>query len=72
MNKVPRFIPLLSDTAAKFLIKDENYRWFYEEIIKYKTGINLEGSCSSYSNLLSSFDPSCIILLFKFICVTFL
>ena len=43
MNKVPRFIPLLSDTAAKFLIKDENYRWFYEEIIKYKTGINLEG-----------------------------
>ena len=43
MNKVPRFIPLLSDTAVKFLIKDENYRWFYEEIIKYKTGINLEG-----------------------------
>ncbi len=24
MNKVPRFIPLLSDTAAKFLIKDDN------------------------------------------------
>ncbi len=42
MAKKPRFIPLLSDTTAKALIKDENYRWFYEDIIKYKTGIDLK------------------------------
>ena len=42
MAKKPRFIPLLSDTTAKALIKDENYRWFYEEVIKYKTGIDLK------------------------------
>ena len=43
MNKKPRFIPLLSDTTAKALIKDEHYRWFYEDIIKYLTGIDLKG-----------------------------
>ena len=43
MNKKPRFIPLLSDTTAKALIKDEHYRWFYEDIIKYLTGIDLRG-----------------------------
>ena len=42
MAKKPRFIPLLSDTTAKALIKDENYRWFYEEVIKYQTGIDLK------------------------------
>ena len=42
MNKKPRFIPLLSDTTAKALIKDEHYRWFYEDIIKYLTGIDLK------------------------------
>ena len=42
MNKVPRFISLMSDTTAKALIKDDHYRWFYEEIIKYKTGIDLK------------------------------
>ena len=42
MNKVPRFISLMSDTTAKALIKDNHYRWFYEEIIKYKTGIDLK------------------------------
>ena len=43
MNKKPRFIPLLSDTTAKALIKDKHYRWFYEDIIKYLTGIDLRG-----------------------------
>ena len=42
MAKKPRFIPLLSDTTAKALIKDENYRWFYEKVIKYQTGIDLK------------------------------
>ena len=42
MNKVPRFISLMSDTTAKALIKDDHYKWFYEEIIKYKTGIDLK------------------------------
>ena len=42
MNRVPRFISLMSDTTAKALIKDDHYRWFYEEIIKYKTGIDLK------------------------------
>ena len=42
MNKVPRFISLMSDITAKALIKDDHYRWFYEEIIKYKTGIDLK------------------------------
>ena len=43
MNKVPRFISLMSDTTAKALIKDDHYRWFYEEVIKFKTGIDLKG-----------------------------
>ena len=42
MNKVPRFISLMSDTTAKALVKDDHYRWFYEELIKYKTGIDLK------------------------------
>ena len=42
MNRVPRFISLMSDTTAKALIKDDHYRWFYEELIKYKTGIDLK------------------------------
>lgn len=42
MNKKTRFIPLLSDTTAKALIKDEHYRWFYDDIIKYLTGIDLK------------------------------
>ena len=37
MNKVPRFISLMSDTTAKALIKDDHYRWFYEEIISDTT-----------------------------------
>ena len=41
MNKVPRFISLMSDTTAKALLKDKRYSWFYEDIIsidltKYK------------------------------------
>ena len=43
MNKVPRFISLMSDTTAKALIKDDNYRWFYEAIIMFITGIDLKG-----------------------------
>ncbi|HIT38066.1 MAG TPA: hypothetical protein IAB59_06295 [Candidatus Onthousia faecipullorum] len=43
MNKVPRFISLMSDTTAKALIKDDHYRWFYEEVIKFKTGVDLKG-----------------------------
>ena len=43
MNKVPRFISLMADTTAKALIKDDNYRWFYEDLIKFKTGIILNG-----------------------------
>ena len=42
MNKVPRFISLLADTTAKALLKDKHYSWFYEEIIKYKTSIDLK------------------------------
>ena len=42
MNKVPRFISLMADTTAKALIKDDNYRWFYEEIIKFRTGVDLK------------------------------
>ncbi len=42
MNKVPRFISLMADTTAKALIKDDNYRWFYEEVIKFRTGVNLK------------------------------
>ena len=42
MNKVSRFILLMSDTTAKALLKDKRYSWFYEEIIKFKTGINLK------------------------------
>ena len=41
MNKVPRFISLMADTTAKALIKDYNYRWFYEDIIRFLTGIDL-------------------------------
>ena len=42
MNKVPRFISLMSDTTAKALVKDDHYKWFYEDFIKYKTGIDLK------------------------------
>lgn len=42
MNKKPRFIPLLSDATTKALIKDEHYRWFYEDIIRYIKGIDLK------------------------------
>ena len=42
MNKVPRFISLMADTTAKALVKDDHYRWFYEEIIKFITGIDLK------------------------------
>ena len=42
MNKVPRFISLMSDTTAKALIKDDHYRWFYEDFIKFATGIDLK------------------------------
>ena len=41
MNKVPRFISLMADTTAKALIKDDHYRWFYEDIIRFLTGIDL-------------------------------
>ena len=41
MNKVPRFISLMADTTAKALLKDKRYSWFYEDIIKFKTGIDL-------------------------------
>ena len=43
MNKTPRFISLMSDTTAKALVKDDHYRWFYEEVIKFKTGVDLKG-----------------------------
>ena len=43
MNKTPRFVSLMSDTTAKALIKDDHYRWFYEEVIKFKTGVDLKG-----------------------------
>ena len=43
MNKTPRFISLMSDTTAKALIKDDHYRWFYEDVIKFKTGVDLKG-----------------------------
>ena len=43
MNKVPRFISLMADTTAKALIKDDDYRWFYEEVIKFRTGVDLKG-----------------------------
>ena len=42
MNKIPRFISLMADTTAKALIKDDHYKWFYEDFIKYKTGIDLK------------------------------
>ena len=42
MNKVPRFISLMSDTTAKALIKDDHYKWFYEDFIKFVTGIDLK------------------------------
>ena len=42
MNKVSRFISLMSDTTAKALIKDDHYRWFYEDFIKFATGIDLK------------------------------
>ena len=42
MNKVPRFISLMSDTTAKSLIKDDHYKWFYEDFIKFATGIDLK------------------------------
>ena len=41
MNKTLRFISLLADTTAKALLKDKRYSWFYEAIIKFKTGIDL-------------------------------
>ena len=42
MNKVPRFISLMADTTAKTLVKDDHYKWFYEDIIKFATGIDLK------------------------------
>ena len=42
MNKVPRFISLMSDTTAKALIKDDHYKWFYEDFIKFVIGIDLK------------------------------
>ena len=42
MNKVPRFISLMADTTAKALVKDDHYKWFYEDFIKFTTGINLK------------------------------
>ena len=42
MNKTPRFISLMADTTAKALVKDDHYRWFYEEFIKFVTGIDLK------------------------------
>ena len=42
MNKVPRFISLMTDTTAKALIKDDHYRWFYEDFIRFATGIDLK------------------------------
>ena len=42
MNKVPRFISLMADTTAKALIKDDHYKWFYEDFIKFTTGIDLK------------------------------
>ena len=42
MNKTPRFISLMSDTTAKALVKDDHYKWFYEEVIKFKTGVDLK------------------------------
>ena len=32
MNKVLRFISLMADTTAKALVKDDHYKWFYEEM----------------------------------------
>ena len=42
MNKTPRFISLMSDTTAKALVKDDHYKWFYEDFIKFVTGIDLK------------------------------
>ena len=42
MNKVPRFISLMSDTTAKALVKDDHYKWFYEDFIKFATDIDLK------------------------------
>ena len=42
MNKTPRFISLMSDTTAKALVKDDHYKWFYEDFIKFATGIDLK------------------------------
>ena len=42
MNKTPRFISLMADTTAKALVKDVHYKWFYEEFIKFATGIDLK------------------------------
>ena len=42
MNKTPRFISLMADTTAKALIQDDHYKWFYEEFIKFVTGIDLK------------------------------
>ena len=42
MNKVPRFISLMADTTAKALVKDDHYKWFYEDFIKFTTGIDLK------------------------------
>ena len=42
MNKVPRFISLMADTTAKALVKDGHYKWFYEDFIKFATGIDLK------------------------------
>ncbi len=37
----PRYISLLSDSTFKYLFKKKNYRYFFEEVIKYTTGIDI-------------------------------
>lgn len=32
----------MSDTTAKALVKDDHYKWFYEDFIKFATGIDLK------------------------------
>ena len=39
----PRYISLLSDSTFKYLFKKKNYRFFFEEVIKYTTGIDIRG-----------------------------
>ena len=41
--KQSKYISLLSDTTFKYLFKKEEYRFFFEEVIKYTTGIDIRG-----------------------------